>query len=455
MKTLLFLSLLSLTVCAQTMKQDGKPWEHGRLQVSENHRFLQHEDGTPFFWLGETAWLMPQRLNREEVSYYLQKCHDADYNMVQIQVLNDVPSYNVYGQMSSTANWEILSQKDVYGYWEHMDYIVREAEARSIYVGLVCIWGGVVKAGKLTVEQARQYGTFLANRYKDCKNIIWIIGGDIQGDVKREVWDMLATTIKSIDHTHLMTFHPRGRTTSARWWSQAKWIDFHSFQSGHRRYGQRMNDKTYPIPDNTEEDNWQYVDSTWAYTPLKPVIDDEPIYEGIPKGLHHPDEDVWKACDVRRYAYWSVFAGSCGHTYGNSAIMQFYKPGYPSAYFNTKMWYDALNDPGFHQMKHLKRLMLLLPFFERVPDQSIIVENGTRYDRLIATRGIDYLLVYNYTSRTMTIDLRKISGERKRVWWMDATTGRLTVRCALSVLIAPLTISRMVCSLQLMLQKII
>jgi hypothetical protein len=45
---------------------------------------------------------------------------------------------------------------------------------------------------------------------------------------------------------------------------------------------------------------------------------------------------------VRRYAYWSVFAGSCGHTYGHNAIMQFYKPGYPSAYSNKKVWTDAL-----------------------------------------------------------------------------------------------------------------
>ena len=77
-------------------------------------------------------------------------------------------------------------------------------------------------------------------------------------------------------------------------------------------------------------------------------------------------------------------------------------------------------------MKYLKRLMLSLPYFERVPDQSIIIGNGSQYDRLIATRGNDYLLVYNYTSRDMTIDLRKISGEKKRVWWMDAATGRFT-----------------------------
>lgn len=68
-------------------------------------------------------------------------------------------------------------------------------------------------------------------------------------------------------------------------------------------------------------EGYRYVDSTWAYKPTKPVIDDEPIYEGIPKGLHNPNEGIWQACDVRRYAYWSVFAGSCGHTYGHNAIV--------------------------------------------------------------------------------------------------------------------------------------
>lgn len=169
-----------------------------------------------------------------------------------------------------------------------------------------------------------------------------------------------------------------------------------------------------------------YVDSTWAYRPLKPVLDDEPIYEGIPHGLHSADEPLWQAEDVRRYAYWSVFAGSCGHTYGNNAIMQFYRAGYPPAYHCRKPWTEALRDPGFRQMKHLKRLMLSLPYFERVPDQSVVVGNGTRYDRLIATRGQSYLMVYNYTGRDMTVDLTKISGTEKHVWWFDAATGTLT-----------------------------
>lgn len=48
-------------------------------------------------------------------------------------------------------------------------------------------------------QQAVAYGTFLANRYKAKPNVIWIMGGDVQGDIRPEVWDSLARTIRSID----------------------------------------------------------------------------------------------------------------------------------------------------------------------------------------------------------------------------------------------------------------
>ena len=418
------LTMLVLTLAALTA-QAAKPWENGKLKVADNQRFLMHENGTPFFWQGDTGWLLPERLDRAEAEYYLQRCREAGYNVVQVQVVDGVPAYNIYGQPSHPLP---TAKQSGYGYWDHLDYIVDMAAQHGIYIGMVAIWGGLVKDGKLSVDEAKKYGTFLANRYKDCPNIIWFMGGDIQGDVKPEVWNALATSIKAIDKNHLMTYHPRGRYTSARWWSKAEWIDFHTFQSGHRKYGQRMGNKDYPIPDNTEEDNWMYVDSTWNYNPVKPVLDAEPSYEDIPMGLHDKKEPHWRASDVRRYAYWSVFAGSCGHTYGHNAIMQMLKPGYPTSYGeagDVKTWYQALNDPGFNQMKFLRQLILMFPYFERVSDQSIIVENGVQYERLIATRGSDYLLVYNYTSRPMKLDLTKISGQKKRVWWMNAGTGGL------------------------------
>lgn len=420
-------ALLAITL---TCHAKENPWEHGALRVSESGLWLRHEDGTPFFWLGDTGWLLPQRLDRDEADLYLANTAEAGFNVVQVQVLNGVPSINRYGALSNPDGWnmEAVDRPGEYGYWDHIDYIVDTAQRHGIYIGMVCIWGGLVKSGKMTVSDAEAYGKFLAQRYGARPNIVWIIGGDIQGDVKPEVWDALARSIKEVDKSHLMTFHPRGRTTSARWWAKAPWLDFHMFQSGHRRYGQRMGNKEYPIPDGTEEDVWMYVDSVRKHTPAKPVLDGEPSYENIPQGLHFADEPVWNDRDVRRYAYWSVFAGSCGHTYGHNNIMQFARPGIPGAYFadcDAKPWRRAIHDPGRNQMKYLKRLIFAFPYFERVADQEMIKDNGGRYDRLIATRGEDWALVYNHSGRKMGIDLSRISGKEKNIWTMNPADGSL------------------------------
>ena len=426
------LLLLTMAMPASAQKKTQKtyiPWNNGKLMVSEEGRYLKHENGTPFFWLGETGWLLPQRLNRDEAEYYLEQCKQRGYNVIQVQTLNNVPSINTYGQYSMTDgyNFKNINQKGVYGYWDHMDYIIRTAARKGLYIGMVCIWGSPVSRGEMTVEQAKAYGKFLAERYKDEPNIIWFIGGDIRGDVKTAEWEALATSIKAIDKNHLMTFHPRGRTTSSTWFNAAPWLDFNMFQSGHRRYGQRFGDGDYPIEENTEEDNWRFVERSMATNPMKPVIDGEPIYEEIPHGLHDENELRWKDYDVRRYAYWSVFAGSFGHTYGHSSIMQFLKPGVNPAYGATKLWYEALKDPGFNQMQYLKKLILAFPFFERVADQSCIAgNNGTKYERLIATRGNDYMLVYNYTGRPMKIDLSKIHGKTKKAWWYSPRNAELS-----------------------------
>lgn len=415
-----------------------KPWAHGHLKVSDNSRYLVHEDGTPFFWLGDTGWLLPERLDRDEADYYLQRTADQGYNVVLVQTLNAVPSINAYGALSHPAGWNLdaASRPGVYGYWEHLDHIIDAAAARGVYIGLVPIWGGVVKAGGMNEEQAREYGRFLGQRYSSRPNIVWVVGGDIQGNIKTAEWDALARAIRENDANHVMTFHPRGRTTSARWFNDREWLDFNMFQSGHRRYGQRMGNKDYPIPDGTEEDSWMYVDSATVHLPLKPVLDGEPSYEAIPQGLHSPDEPLWTDRDCRRYAYWSVFAGSCGHTYGHNNIMQFVRPGVRGAYFadgEAKPWWRALDDPGRGQMHHLKDLMLAFPYTSRVADQSIIVgDPGERYERLLATRGNDYLMVYNHTGRPMQIDLSRISGSRKQLYFLNPATGELKYAATVS-----------------------
>ena len=420
--------MLLAVACTSQQPDTALPWENGRLTVSPDGRYLQHENGTPFFWMGNTGWLLPERLTREEADFFLETCRDAGYNVVQVQTVNGVPTQNAYGKLSMPDGFDFshIDAEGADGYWQHMDYIVRKAEQEGIYIGMVCIWGGLVKHGQMNEEQAAAYGTFLANRYKDAPNIVWIIGGDIRGDIKTEVWETLARTIRSIDPRHPMTFHPYGRTSSVEWFHGADWLDFNMFQSGHRRYDQTRGDGDDRMQASLSEDNWRYVEAGLQMRPAKPILDAEPSYEEIPQGLHDPEDPWWKAPDARRYAYWAVFAGACGHTYGHNSIMQMHTGEGVGAYGARKSWREGLQDDGFNQMQYLKRLILAFPYFERVGDQSVIAgENGFRYDRAIATRGSDYLLVYTYTNRPMQIDLDKISGETKNVWWYSPTDGSL------------------------------
>ena len=422
-----------LALVATGLSAAEKPWDNGRLTVKG--QYLVHENGRPFFWLGNTSWLLPERLNRDEVEYFLTREAEEGYNVEQIQVLNAIPTFNIYGAMGTPTPDPSQGNGSEYTYWDHLDYIVDFAASKGIYIAMDCIWGSQI--AKLTPEKAETYGRFLGERYKDRPNIIWMIGGDIMGDKGMESWDALARAIKAVDKGHLMTFHPRGRTTSAWWYNDREWLDFNMFQSGHRRYGQRNGDGDYTIRDNTEEDNWRYVAMSLGDPqeqiagravrgPKKPVLDGEPSYEDIPQGLHDFSAPRWQDCDVRRYAYWSVFAGSCGHTYGHNSIMQFMRPGLLGSFGAEKPWWEAMKDPGYKQMKHLKRLMTAVPFTEGQNDQSVIVgENGTRYDRIIATRGRDYLFVYNYSGRPMTIDLTKISGKKKDAWLMNPADGTM------------------------------
>lgn len=398
------------------------------LKISDNGRYMQTEDGDPFFYLGDTGWLLFTKLTREQSEQYLADRAAKGYNVIQAMVLHTLKAKNSYGDsalINQNVSTPMVTEGDsildstAYDYWDHVDYVVNLAAKKGLYMALVPVWGGNVKGGGVTVEEGAAYGKWLANRYKDRQNIIWLNGGDIKGEDSIRVWKAIGENINRADTSHLITFHPRGRTTSSIWFHNEPWLDFNMFQSGHRRYDQ----------DDTEwcfgEDNYRYVQHDLSLDPLKPTIDGEPSYEGIPQGLHDTLQPYWNDADVRRYAYWSVFAGGCGYTYGHNAIMQFYQEGDGEPAYGAKSyWTVAKDDPGASQMQYLKDLMLSYSYFDRVPDQSLIADdNGEKYDALLATRGNDYVMIYTYNGRNMAIQMGKIKGDKVKALWFKPSSG--------------------------------
>jgi hypothetical protein len=424
MKRLITLFLVFTTLATQAQQL---PF----LKISSNKRYFQTADGKPFFWLGDTGWLLFVKCTREEAIQYLQTRKEQGFNVVQVMILHEMRSTkNAYGDSAlirrnvatpAVTPGNSFSDPTAYDYWDHMDFIINEAAKRGIYMAMVPVWGSNVKNGLVSKQQAAIYAKFLADRYKNKSNIIWLNGGDLKGSDSTEIWKTLGATLKKNDPKHLMTFHPRGRNSSSEWFHNESWLDFNMFQSGHRTYAQ---DTSSNETLHYGEDNWKYVQVDYNLKPVKPTMDGEPSYENIPYGLHDYTLPRWKDADLRRYAYWNVFAGGAGFTYGENSVMQFHTPGDKDANYDVKMnWRETVNAPGAHQMKYVKQLVLSKPYFERVPDQSMVLNAGEKYNNIIATRGKNYAWFYTYTGRTISVQLGRIQGQKVRAYWFDPKLG--------------------------------
>src|SRR5688572_14505481 len=127
-----------------------------KLRISANKRFFTDEKGAPFFWLGDTGWLLFAKLNREEAARYLEDRKQKGFNVIQVMVLHTLNGVNVYGD-SALINRNVATPKitegnsfadeAAYDFWDHVDYIIDLAGEKGIYMALVPVWGTNVKSG--------------------------------------------------------------------------------------------------------------------------------------------------------------------------------------------------------------------------------------------------------------------------------------------------------------------
>jgi hypothetical protein len=181
-----------------------------------------------------------------------------------------------------------------------------------------------------------------------------------------------------------------------------------------------------------ESANYAGIERDYALASPKPCLDGEPSYEYPPDAL--PPKRPVGALQVRRNAYWAVFAGAFGHTYGTHPIWQFYAPPRKPLWDVVTPWPDALELPGAVQLVHLKALVLSRPFLARIPDQSpILAGQGEGMERLQVTRDgtpgdpdASYLLAYFPSRRGVTLATGMLAGPEVAGWWFNPRDGRST-----------------------------
>ncbi len=376
-----------------------------------------YENDKPFFWLGDTAWLMLDKLEFNDIKLYLRNRKSLGYNVIQVVLVYSLIGHDELPGMPS-SNKDTTSIE----YFSFAKEVISYAKSLGIYVALLPCWGSFVKNNILTIDNVDRYAKFLNEFYNELDNLIWVVGGDIRGDLNYELFNRFGIMLKSYNKDRLVTFHPFGRTGSYLWFNDCSWLDFNMFQSGHRRYDQlTLNawDDKATNEDSFGEDNYKYVIKNFSYNIKKPCLDSEPSYEGIVQGLHDVKEPYWEARHVRRYAYWSVLEGASGFTYGNNAIIQFFNYGEKGAYGVRENWYEALHSPGGAQMQYLKELMLKINFNEGNAHPEYILNQRERHHRTSCFAGESFIICYNYCGDLFEVDLKKYKDKTLYGYWMN------------------------------------
>jgi Protein of unknown function (DUF4038)/Putative collagen-binding domain of a collagenase len=405
-----------------------------RLKVSDNHRFLVTETGAPFFWLGDTAWELFHRLNREEATRYLEHRAKLGFNVVQAVAIAELDGHsdpNPYGFLPLTdldPARPAVQDGPENDYWDHVDFIVRKANELGITVGFLPTWGRFWHDTKLgrkplfTVANAEVYGEWLGRRYKDA-GLVWIVGGDrpIDNDEQKEIIRAMARGLRKGDGgAHLITFHPPGGAGSSKWLPDEPWLDFHMRQNGHAAEFTGRYDQTRADYDRQ---------------PVKPVLDGEPIYEDHPVNFNAKQFGHSIAADVRRAAYWDLFGGAFGHTYGHHSVWQMWQPGRAPINNPLMPWSEAIDQPGAAQMQHARHLIESRPFLTRIPDDAVLVETdiptampgtGTRHFAATRDEAGSYAMVYAPVGRAFKVRLEKITGPKVKAWWFNPRDGSAT-----------------------------
>jgi hypothetical protein len=373
------------------------------LKIEANKRYLVDQNNAPFFIQGDAAWSLIVGLTNPEAEQYLKNRREKGFNTIMVNLIEHKfckrPPMNAAGEGPFTTAGDFSTPNEKY--FTHADWVIRKAAENSIQVLLYPIYLGYKGTDEGWVEEALasgpdkclEYGRYLGKRYKDFDNIIWLMGGDRHPGAALEDVDLVALGIREYDKRHLFSAHCDPEHSAVDDFAGGRWLDFNTTY-------------TYQIVH-------EKLLADYSRVPVMPFILIESSYEG-----EHNASEV----QIRRQAYWAVLCGGVGHIMGNRPIWLF-DPG----------WQAAMDLPGSVGMMHWGELFRSRSWYDLVPDpKHEVVTSG-----LGEFRGLDYLaaartadgstvIAYMPTSRTVAVEMSKISGSQARAWWFDPRTGKAT-----------------------------
>jgi hypothetical protein len=404
--------------------------QHGPVRVASSGYTLEHDDGTPFFWVADTAWNGALLSTPKDWDFYLQTRVQQKFNAVKWVATQwrASPTGDLKGEMAFTGKEKISVNPEFFRRLDEKADAVTKAGLLNVPVLLWAIGGHSAEHNPgafLPEEQAILLARYMVARWQ-AHPVVWILGGDGHYfGSEGEKWRRIGRAVFD-DITHApVIMHPQGRHWVQREFKDEKWTGIIGYQSGHG--------------DSDESLKWLTsgpITQDWEKTPRHPIINLEPPYEGH---LAYNSKQPLSADLVRRTLYWSLLnTPTAGVSYGGHGVWGWddgTKP--PTDHPGTGVplpWQKALFLPGAQQMTNLVTFFSMIEWNQLRPLPGAVVNNpgnATPRKYIAAARSAkgDLTVVYVPEERTIEILLASLPPSPE-VKWFNPRTGETSAAVA-------------------------
>jgi len=364
------------------------------VKVSENGRYFVDQKGIPVFWLGTTQWQLFREYKLEEARIILERTKARGFAFAQVMLMGvgDGTKANVYGDKPWIDKNPLTPNE---GYFKNVDAVMQAARENNVIISTTLYHQRYRKF--ITLNNARAWAKWLAQRYKDVPTIVWSMTPEAKPEFIPILRELAAGLREGDGGAHLITFKPDPAPFSSSFIHEEKWLDFDAMQTW------KSVELIYPM-----------VTKDYNLKPVKPVVMAEGAYEaGSEYGFDV--SPLW----IRRQAYYSFLLGA-HHTYGHN-----------DSWRVLPTWKQALDAPGATQLGLLKKI-----FMERkewwylVPDQTVLASAGNTKGQILnlAARHKDgkWAMVYLGSKASFSVNMDKLTaGNKVKSFWSNPKTGEL------------------------------
>ncbi len=314
------------------------------------------------------------------------------YMQVMLLGVGDGTKANVYGAQPYVSSDPLTPNE---AYFQHVDAVVEIARQKNVIISMTVFHQRY--RNLITVDNARAWGKWLAERYREVPALVWSSSPEAQPEFVPVLQELAAGLREGDAGAHLITTKPDPSPYSSSFLHEEEWLDFNAMQTW------TSVQLIYPM-----------VTHDYHLRPTNPVVMAEGAYEA---GSEYDFEvtPLW----VRRQAYYSYLAGA-HHTYGHN-----------DSWRVLPTWREALNAPGARQLGLLKQIFQARQeWWELVPDQSLLASGSETEGRVLTLsarhREGRWAMVYCAEETAFSLTMNKFVTPHVHAFWVDPRNAQAT-----------------------------